>query len=142
MAECIARGVLIHRYEAQAGTDQHCLPSVAAHLSAPVSKKRSSTAAADSLAKTAPAQLTIPITSASDGGSVQQCLSAAAWPLDSVNVSWAADKLCSLKLMGPLFSIGLLLLGSMACLIVAFVVFRFFLGMRGAFVAACIFVSG
>jgi hypothetical protein len=44
--------------------------------------------------------------------------------------------------MGPLFSIGLLFLGSMACLAVSFVVFRFFLGMPAAFVAACMFVSG
>lgn len=42
--------------------------------------------------------------------------------------------------MGPLFSAGLLLLGSMACLLIAFVAFRFFLSAMVAFMAAAIFV--
>lgn len=41
--------------------------------------------------------------------------------------------------MGPLFSAGLLLLGSMACLLIAFVVFRFFLNTMVSFMAAAIF---
>lgn len=42
--------------------------------------------------------------------------------------------------MGPLFSAVLLFLGAVACLTVAFAVFRFFVNITRAIIAACFFV--
>ena len=52
------------------------------------------------LAKRAIFQITIPITTAGSGGSVQQCLSAADTPQRASNAGGAADKLYSLGILG------------------------------------------
>jgi hypothetical protein len=66
-------------------------------LSAGGSNPSSGWPATVSLAKPIPVRLTIPITTAADGGSVQQRLSAAGQSQRLANAAGAADKLYSLK---------------------------------------------
>jgi hypothetical protein len=98
MAGSQARAALDHSREINAASDHRGLSCLPKFLSLAVSRHANFGAAIHSLAKTALFRLTIPITPAGDGGSVQQRLSAAAaWP-PLTDATGAADKLYSLKI--------------------------------------------
>jgi hypothetical protein len=141
MASDVARAALVRCCKIDAGSRPGRSPATPECLSADVSNQRSGRPASDSLAIPIPVRLTIPITTAGDGGSVQQRLSAAATPQPVIDAAGATDKLYSLNVMAILAVISAFMVGFLfklkkrptlrawlyACLVVpAFVLFAEF----------------